>query len=778
MKKLLFALFAVLFLASMPNEALASHAAGGDITYKYIGDSTGIPYHYCITLTVYRRNEPGSAGLGGTMNLSIASSCFGNQSLTMTRVVPTNPAGDGGNQPQNYDACIDVNDPSFFNISEHTYKNCVVLPGKCSDFKFSWSLCCRNANITNLQSPSSQNLYLESTLNNTLGPNTSGQFLNPAAKSFCVNQPFTWSQAATEPDNDSIAYRKGQPWNASNSPIAWAPGYSTPQPMTTLNGFNLNNQTGTFIFTPTQVEVDVLKILVDEFRYDTTFGVWLQIGTAIREMQVPILSQCNAIAQEGITIDTNLTGPGGVPAPTTKMNVDSLREIYDITKIGNDSAFSPGQGWTITMPGIPYDCFDSVITIGFSTKLKCSSFSSDGSEFRVIGPDKVMRPVTSVDTKCGTDLLTDEVDLYLHKPLDSNGSYLLYIKTGNDGDVLENECGFSINPFYAIMVIVENCPILDYKLLNVSVERDEDIRIDWEADPTTFSEKLFTTWNILRANNDDNFYPHDTVNNVYARSYLDTTLGEELVDGSPFQYAVQLVQNFNYNRPTNTGKSILLKADIGSDSASTRFEWTAFDMWDTTNYFAASYQVEQEYYDTAGAVQDPWKIVAGPTAGMQDWTFKWPDLDDNPEEEGIYAFRVKASEPTNANNPFFSESNWLYLKFVRPEIPVYPEPRTGFVPNIITPNGDMQNDLFLLPLNTYSEVSISVYNRWGKLVYQDINVAKEKYLEGGDGWDGTDMNSGNALADGTYFYIIDFKDGPTGESDQLKGNLTIMRGTN
>ena len=49
MKKLLVLLFGLLSVGMS-----ASHLAGGDIQYKYIGDSTGIQRHYKVILRVYR----------------------------------------------------------------------------------------------------------------------------------------------------------------------------------------------------------------------------------------------------------------------------------------------------------------------------------------------------------------------------------------------------------------------------------------------------------------------------------------------------------------------------------------------------------------------------------------------------------------------------------------------------------------------------------------------------------------------------------------------------
>lgn len=66
------------------------------------------------------------------------------------------------------------------------------------------------------------------------------------------------------------------------------------------------------------------------------------------------------------------------------------------------------------------------------------------------------------------------------------------------------------------------------------------------------------------------------------------------------------------------------------------------------------------------------------------------------------------------------------------------------LPNVFTPNGDNQNDLFVPRLNRFiARVEFEVYNRWGNLVFKTENP---ELL-----WDGQD-SSGSVLQDGTYFY--------------------------
>ncbi len=769
MKKLLFLLSFGFFFFGLQHEATASHAAGGEITYRYIGDSTGIPYNYCITLTVYRRNESGSAGLGNTFTVNISSSCFSNQTVTVTRQAPFDPAGDGGNNVPNYTPCINPSDPALYQISQHIYKACVVLPGKCSDFRFWWSLCCRNSNITNLVNPSSASLYLESKLNNTKGYNTSPAFVNPAAKSFCTQtqSPFVWSQNAVEPDQDSLRFTLQQPWSAQNSPIAWASGYSTQQPMTTLNGFNINQRNGTFFFQPTQQENDVLKIVVEEYRYDATFQIWYLVGTAIRELQVPVVTQCNPIATAGISIDSTVTGPNGQPAGTALYSVDSLKQIFGITKVGNPTT----AGGTMTrLPVVPYKCFDSIVTIEFDKGLVCDSFSVDGSEFRIIGPDNVLRPVTGVRTNCGSDLLTRKVDLLLHKSLDTTGDFLLYIKTGNDGNSLMNECGFPVDSFFAIIIRVDQCPYPVYKLNNVSVSRDQDIDIDWEIDINSFEPSVFTAWNILRANENDQYYILTSLNDpgaVNARSFKDTTLEPIDVDLSQYQYRVQLVQNGKAYPTTNRIFSILLKDTLNSTEDGNIYSWTVYNGWDS-----AAYELEYGEFDTI-LQQMVFQNFGGPQQNYFEDEFFYPSCDENRDTTGLYAFRVIATDPNNPNNNFKSESNWLYYK-IDCQAPPEKIIDTTFIPTVFSPNGDGRNDVFTIKTN-FQNANVSIFNRWGKPVFTSDGQVDQLV------WNGTDQASGQKVADGVYYYIIklngSFDDGQGGQesrSEEFTGSLTIF----
>jgi gliding motility-associated-like protein len=87
-----------------------------------------------------------------------------------------------------------------------------------------------------------------------------------------------------------------------------------------------------------------------------------------------------------------------------------------------------------------------------------------------------------------------------------------------------------------------------------------------------------------------------------------------------------------------------------------------------------------------------------------------------------------------------------------------------WVPNTITPNGDGANDqLFIPALAGFPGSSIAIYNRWGGLVFEDADYQNN--------WDGTHQATGEALPDGTYFYVLKLSDG----QQVFKGYTTIMR---
>lgn len=88
------------------------------------------------------------------------------------------------------------------------------------------------------------------------------------------------------------------------------------------------------------------------------------------------------------------------------------------------------------------------------------------------------------------------------------------------------------------------------------------------------------------------------------------------------------------------------------------------------------------------------------------------------------------------------------------------------IPNILSPNGDGINDAFFIGNNGAEEYLISIYNRWGALIFE--NAGK------GVSWDGR-TKAGEPVSEGTYFYILHVRNsGSLGDFKQA-GFITIVR---
>ena len=85
-----------------------------------------------------------------------------------------------------------------------------------------------------------------------------------------------------------------------------------------------------------------------------------------------------------------------------------------------------------------------------------------------------------------------------------------------------------------------------------------------------------------------------------------------------------------------------------------------------------------------------------------------------------------------------------------------------FIPTSFSPNGDDINDTWVIRnIELYPSVELRVFNRWGQDVYQNVGYSTP--------WDG--RYRGGLLEPGTYYYIIDLKDG----SSLFKGSLSILQ---
>ncbi len=278
--KRLYSLLLLLLTVSGINTATASHVMGGEISYTWISGTT-----YELQLTYYRDCQGINAP--ATISISASSTCY----PTPLTIVATASA----NSPQQVSPiCASVqsncNGGQFNGIEKWEYVGNITLPGNCSDWIFSYTECCRNGAITNLNQPFSQSSYFWAQLNNFDTPfNNSATFAGNPVPYLTAGAPVQINNGAFDADNDSIVVSLSAALGNGGVPLTYA-GFATPtNPITTLSGITIDPSTGNVSLTPSAPEVDVIVYRIDEYRNG------ILIGSSTRDFQVNVITYTNAL---------------------------------------------------------------------------------------------------------------------------------------------------------------------------------------------------------------------------------------------------------------------------------------------------------------------------------------------------------------------------------------------------------------------------------------------------------------------------------------------------
>ncbi len=166
--------------------------------------------------------------------------------------------------------------------------------------------------------------------------------------------------------------------------------------------------------------------------------------------------------------------------------------------------------------------------------------------------------------------------------------------------------------------------------------------------------------------------------------------------------------------------------------------------WQSTYNLTLNYPELKLENRSSNAAQYQWLYPPIGSSTNTDLTIKYSDT-------GIYTITLIAISPHNCTDTITSTiavSNDLQI----------------LMPNAFTPNGDNVNDVFK-PIGVgIQKLQISIYNRWGELMYSsnDKNAA----------WDGTFM--GKEVQQGAYLYFIEAK-GLYGTFQYFKGMVMLNR---
>jgi gliding motility-associated-like protein len=149
---------------------------------------------------------------------------------------------------------------------------------------------------------------------------------------------------------------------------------------------------------------------------------------------------------------------------------------------------------------------------------------------------------------------------------------------------------------------------------------------------------------------------------------------------------------------------------------------------------------------SANATTWSWNFGDGQTTTTENATYTYP-------AGGVYTVILIVTEPNGCRDS------------ITEVIDVKELPSWIIVPNVFTPNGDGQNDLFLVRSQGIIQFDAKIYDRWG--------VEMAQLTAPNMGWDGHTSGGEPAVA-GTYYFIIHAK-GDDGKSYDFQNFIMLIR---
>jgi hypothetical protein len=305
MLKRSFLLSCIVFL--LFSKAIASHLMGGEITWDCQGGG-----QYVFTMKLYR--DCNGATVPSTVSLDVAN-YLPATSITLNLVSQTDISPVCNSAGPSITCANAMGMPGWPSsstpipgaVQETVYRSgLITLNGvpPPSGWVFTYTGCCRNGSITNLQSPASYGYTMRAIMYSYNGQNagpcfdSSPKFLEFPSTVICQGESFTYNHNAYDPDLDSLHYSWAAPlddftvaYNPPSNPVtvpfSTTYDYLNPLPGTAQNSMNIpaaiNPATGEISFTSYTQGNFVTVVKVESWKCG-------QLASEIfREIQIVIL---------------------------------------------------------------------------------------------------------------------------------------------------------------------------------------------------------------------------------------------------------------------------------------------------------------------------------------------------------------------------------------------------------------------------------------------------------------------------------------------------------
>mgnify|MGYP000061567969 CR=1 FL=1 len=721
--------------------ARADHILGGQLSYTHITANT-----YKITLTMY-----GDCAGGTFYHLKNAHpevNILNKEGGLFTLILQE----DGANRKEVSDVCpSEINNTTCRNpqgtvpgVTRFSYSATAQLPPSATwRILFAGHMDNSGKSQTGLSMQISNikydrtygfHLYLEATLNNLDGPNSTPSYTYEPTPFYCINQPHQYNQGVSDADNDVLRFRLLEPLTLNGTMVEYIAPNSATHPFSTQPGaFFYDSTNGQFSFTPSKTEVALVVNKILEYRN----GV--MVGSSMRGMTFFIRNNCNNSSPYG-NIDAS-TVVGGLLHNNSVNLCDGEHKVafsIPVTDNNNDNI-------QVSLSNVPAGATTSIN--GNGTKSPVIDFNWDMTN---VPPGNYTFFANYNDGVCpvpGNQVMAYSVNVVepfsiFHEVMEpTNCIKNQTVRFHLDGGALPR------------VLVVKN-------MVGDTVGRYTDVTGSVDADFRTGQYKAHLYASDLPCSSDYNFEVTDYGTYPYPPEFEDIhhCLNEPaaLVVATPAPggkvqwYDMQ--QNKLSNAPAYTTDSIR------------NFQWlvnqkvktceSVYDTFDVSIHEYPDIQIQNEGGHVC--VGDGMYLTA--TGGVR---YEW-----QPESEIVYYDNQPYTyiyKPTT-----FVVKGYSEYDCAKSDTVIYDDIEQCCLfsyPNAFTPDGNGTNDGWH-PI-TYGNVDfylLSVYNRWGQRIYTSSDP-KEK-------WDGTFL--GKKCDVGSYHYYLRAKC-ITGHEEKARGSFVLLR---
>ncbi len=724
----------------------AAHIIGGVMTYQCMGPDANLPNHmrYRFFLKVYRDCQGGGAPFDSP-NGAIQGhvTVYRGSNTSPVEIIYLEAPEISSLDPDEFgNPCLTV--PPNVCVEEGVYVFTASLEIVDESYYIVYQRCCRNHSITNIWNPDEAG----STYSVEISPlaqsscNNSPQFVSFPPIVICVNELLTFDHSATDMEGDQLVYEfcsplmggtqsnvapnpdSPPPWNEVNFKL---PTYSATNPLGGNPQVSIDPATGLISGVPDVQGQFVVGICVKEYRNGELLSVLqrdFQFNVAYCEPRVNAVIDGVDAGDQYIINSCGDTSIYIVNRSTDTQFIDEYYWEFDIPNVNLPLSFST-RNVTVDFPGS--GTYQGVMILNPGTDCSDTAFVQVN-----------IAPPIDVDFEFDYDTcIAGPVSFFDQS---SNGNMEIVDWNWRFGDGLKS---------------VEIDPIHEYRTPGL---RDVELVVTNEIgceDSITKSVNWYPVppLIIIEPSAEEGCPPMPvTFTNLSAPVDETYDIIWDFGDGSS---ANAISPAHIYQGPGTFSVSVDITSPIGCYTSKTfpnlifvdSFPEAAFSYTPPTGI--SNFAPDVQFYDQSRH------------ARFWEWTFNGEDYTF--VKDPAYTFRDTGLQLVELiiTHHYGCQDTARQWVDVEPQI-------TFFMPNAFTPNEDAKNEEFRGGgyFRGIRDYEMTIFDRWGGVLFQSRNPE--------EGWNGRRKNTGKAVPNGVYLYLIRFT-GPRGQPHEYQGFATLIR---